>query len=56
VGFDISCGVRLLAAEVGADELRPTVFVEVQVIDSIGGDGGWRPGTGRDQENLEGQS
>jgi len=22
----------------------------------IGGDGGWRPGTGRDQENLEGQS
>jgi tRNA-splicing ligase RtcB (3'-phosphate/5'-hydroxy nucleic acid ligase) len=25
VGFDISCGVRLLAAEVSADELRPTL-------------------------------
>ena len=27
VGFDISCGVRLLAADLGADELRPTLSV-----------------------------
>ena len=48
VGFDISCGVRLLAAEVDADELKPVLG---QVTDRLaagtprgaGRGGVWRP-------------
>ncbi|HZD64817.1 MAG TPA: RtcB family protein, partial [Acidimicrobiales bacterium] len=46
VGFDISCGVRLLAAPLGADELAPRLAAVMDALDTavpsgLGGGGVW---------------
>ncbi|MEU6773173.1 RtcB family protein [Streptomyces sp. NPDC046759] len=51
VGFDISCGVRLLAADCDGDTLRPALTAVMDGLDrtiprGAGPGGVWRPGAG----------
>lgn len=57
VGFDISCGVRLLLSPHHADELRPAMPRLMDALDraiprGLGGKGVWRPGGRADLERV----